>query len=98
MPTFMTRATFDILTSVWRDLAEEFSKEEVGPSYIFVPWSGEQVAATGRGIYYVGIATDAEIAGGEPDFEAGLRGTERFCLHPTRGHAPFWRFLDRFDS
>ena len=92
MPTFMTHPTFAILTDVRRQLVAE---GDVAASYIFVPWAGEQLMATERGIYYVGIATNAEDAGGEPSFEAGLRSTENFCRHPTLGNTPFWRFLDR---
>jgi hypothetical protein len=95
MPTFMTQSTFDMLTDAWRQLAANPVPRSIGPSYIFVPWAGEQLVAKARGIYYIGIATDAESGNGEQNFEVALRGTENFCRHPTRRHAPFWRFLDR---
>src|SRR5450759_3884612 len=95
MPTFMSRSTFDTLATVWQQLATKPVAAEIGPSNIFVPWAGEQLIAKSRGIYYCGIATDAEAADKEQSLEACLRSTEDFCRHPTRGHAPFWRFLDR---
>lgn len=97
MPTFMTQPTFAMLTDVWRQLAAESVVGGIGPSYIFVPWAGEQLMATMRGIYYVGIATDAELPSGEPSFEAGLQGTEKTCQQPalgSLGRTPFWHFLN----
>jgi hypothetical protein len=95
MPTFMSRSTFDTLATVWRQLAAKPIAAGIGPSNIFVPWAGERLIAKSRGIYYVGIATDAESADGEQTLETYVRATEDFCQHPTRGHSPFWRFLDR---
>ena len=95
MPSFMSRSTFDTLATVWHRLAEKPMAADIGPSNIFVPWAGERLLAQSRGIYYVGIATDAEAADDEQSVQACIRATEEFCRHPTRGHSPFWRFLDR---
>jgi hypothetical protein len=95
MPTFMTQPTFDVLTTARRHLTAKSFPTGVRPSYIFVPWAGEQLIAKSRGIYYVGIATDAEHSDGEGSFDGNVRGTEKFCRQPTRGYSPFWRFMDR---
>jgi DNA invertase Pin-like site-specific DNA recombinase len=63
MPTFMTQPTFAVLTDVWRQLVAA----GVATSDVFVPWAGEQLVATARGIYYVGIAINAEEADGDTD-------------------------------
>lgn len=94
LPTFMTPQTFGSLKTAWDKLAANKLGGPIGPSYIFVPWAGEQLAATGRGIYYAGIATNAAAAGDrEPNFEDSLRGTEDYCRHPP-GHSSFWQFLN----
>jgi hypothetical protein len=96
MPTFMTHSIFRSLAIVRQKLAKETLQGAIGPSHIFVPWAGERLISTGRGIYYVGIATNAEEAGtDEPEFEATVSGTERYCRSPKHGHTPYWRFLDR---
>jgi hypothetical protein len=93
MPTFMTPDTFNSLKTVQEQLAAALGT--IGPSYIFLPWAGEQLIAKGRGLYYVGIATAADAAGtNEQEFGAALRGTENFCRRPTYGQTPFWLFLD----
>jgi hypothetical protein len=97
MPTLMTRPTFDLLVDVRRQLAGGVGPPppSIDPSYIFVPWAGQQLIAKGRGIYYVGIATNAEEGGSSQSFEGALTDTEEFCRCPTVGYSPFWRFLDR---
>lgn len=94
MPTLMTKPTFDMLTAVWLDLAAHTDSERIGPSNIFVPWAGEKLLTRSRGLYYVGIAINAEIADGAQSFEAGLQSTEAFCRELSLGHTPFWSFLN----
>ena len=94
MPTFMTQSTFAALTDVWRQLVAG----GVPTSYVAVPWAGEQLVASGRGIYQIGIAPNAEQGSGEPSFQADLRNTEEFCRDPRHGNTPFWRFLDRLSQ
>jgi hypothetical protein len=94
MPTLMTQITFNLLSEIWKRLFVDMAGAKVGPSYTFVPWAGDRLIASGRGIYYVGIAIDAD-ATKEHTFESSLRDTEAFCKHPTLGRAPFWRFLNR---
>jgi hypothetical protein len=93
MPTLMSRPTFDLLFEARTQLSTELAEREIGP--IMVPWAGEQLVAEGRGVYYVGIATDKEDAPTEQSFEQNLRDTETFVQHPTLGRTPFWRLVDR---
>jgi hypothetical protein len=95
MPTLMTQSTFAKLSTIWGDLAAKSASEGVGPSNIFVPRAGQRLLATSRGIYYIGIATDAGPADGEQTFDDCLDFSEQACLEPRLQHTPFWRFLDR---
>ena len=95
MPTLMSRSTFDDLTTVWHDLLAKTPPGGIGPSNIFVPWAGEQLVARSRGIYFVGIATDADDAEGEPSFEAGLRFSEDCLQTPRLRRTNFWQFINR---
>jgi hypothetical protein len=82
----MTSATFDELSRV-RTVMTDSMAERNEPSNIFVPWAGSELLDSKRGIYYIGIATDAEYADGEQTYEARLAATESFCARPGRGHA-----------
>lgn len=98
MPTLMTQPTFDMLAVCLRQLSDKSVAEGIGPSHIFVPWAGEQLIAKGRGIYYVGIALNAEgRAEQKKGFQECLQGTENFCRRDltSRRGTPFWRFVDR---
>src|SRR5215472_4578998 len=97
MHALMTRTTFELLRNV-RDRMKAHRDAPVKPSYIFVPWAGERLVSEGRGLYYVGIATDAEDAYGKQTFEARLSATERFCAKPSRGHSPYWQFMNRLTT
>jgi hypothetical protein len=99
MHTFMTESTFARLTAAQRRLARDFrARPELGglaPSSVFVPWAGAKLAKQ-RGIYYVGIAVDAEGAAEDQSFRARSMATENFCGHGRHGrdHSPFWKFFD----
>lgn len=97
MPTLMTPATFQLLRTA-RDQMNIPENAPGRPSNIFVPWAGKRVLSEGRGLYYVGIALDAECAYGEQTFDARLAGTENFCRTPDRGHSPYWRFMNRLTT
>lgn len=90
MSTFMSKETFAKLSEVQQRLAREME-----PSDVFVPWAGKNLSEE-RGIYFVGIAKDAERAGPDQTFEAQLRFAGEMCGQGPndRGYTPFWRFLD----
>lgn len=97
MPTLMTRTTFELLRNV-SDRMNVHQDAPVQPSNIFVPWAGDHLVSEGRGLYYVGIATDAEDNYGKQTFEARLSATEQFCAKPTRGRSPYWQFMNRLTA
>jgi hypothetical protein len=86
----MRKSIFDQLHAVWQQLA----LKDIRASNIFVPWAGEQLVSGSRGIYYVGYATDAEQAEGEPSFDAALRFAEGCFSKGSLRAKPFWRFLN----
>ncbi len=94
MPTLMTQPTFGELEAVRQEVAEETEKGIIGPANVFVPWAGEMLVSQSRGIYYVGIAINAEAGEGKQSFEAELQSTEAFCEKLPLGHTPFWAFLN----
>jgi hypothetical protein len=97
VPTFMSEATFAQLSDAQQRLARDMPNRPdlhgLQPSYVFVPWAGSSLSAQ-RGIYYVGIAVNAEGPKEDQTFQGGLMSTEGFSGY-GRENAPFWRFLDR---
>jgi hypothetical protein len=100
VPTFMSETTFAQLSDAQQRLARDMpNRPDLHgrlPSSVFVPWAGSSLTAQ-RGIYFVGIAVDAEAPEEDQTFQGRLTSTEDFCGHGRHGreHAPFWRFLDR---
>jgi hypothetical protein len=91
MPTFMTPTTFASLTST-RDRLNRTVHPPNGMSNIFVPWAGSDLKEK-RGIYFVGIALNAEMAAADQSLTARLKWTEGIWQAGRRG-SPFWSFLD----
>jgi hypothetical protein len=82
----MSRSTFDTLADVWHQLAAKPIEADIGPS----PWAGDQLIAKSRGIYYVGIASDAEAVDGEQSFEAVASGNEYGILYKAVAEESRW--------
>jgi hypothetical protein len=98
MPTFMTPTTFASLTST-RDCLNRDVDPPNGMSNIFVPWAGSGLKEK-RGIYFVGIALNAEPASADQSFNARLKSTEGVCLHNPSNvrNSPFWCFFNGLTS
>lgn len=95
----MSRNTFDRLKALRSELASSRNVLEQTDGQlagIFIPWVGSELETRG-GIYYVGIATNGEFGGDQPqEFDTQWAETESLCHGEShqRSGTPFWRFLN----